>query len=330
VSHVGRRVEGEIHPGVAGTVVNQNPSSGRWPRTEESFDILWDNGTCSRRVARTILEQEWSFRPEPRLSEAECRNRWFDLLVAMSKDLTARHAGRQSSRTPAALPQRLALPGFALDGGMEAVVHAHPLQTAPVPSAKLVREAAKALLEQRYPGTGFGMHCERRTLSVAWMDGPLGGSVWKVLSALVDQRAVTAVRVDRGLSEELVQSAVDYCLWRGCPDEAARDRAALRVHAQAFLDGTLELEHAESGPAAGLSFQSLVRCVLDRWDDSAQVFRSTRRTQGLVAEVAALFPNDEEAAEHFRLFRAAVASVGQQGRDAITYAAAARPVRERS
>lgn len=324
MSHVGRRVEGDIHPGLGGTVIAEHPSAGRWPRADPTFDVLWDDGSYSRSVARAILEGSWRFRSEPRVSEAECRNLVFDYQVARARELERLHVGRRPAHAPSGEP-RLPLPA-AMD--METLVHAHPLQPA-TPTAKVAKDAAKALLRDRFPQTSFGVHCERRILSVAWMDGPLAGGVWKALSELVDHRCVTSVRVTRGLSEELVQAAADYCLWRVCHDDEERGRMGLRVNAQAYLDGSLDLVRTDGGPASGLSFQSLIRCVLERWDDGAQRFRNTRRTQGLLAEMAALFPDDEVAGRHFRMFRSSVSASAQQGREAISNLAATRTMRVR-
>lgn len=304
-------------------MVNENASTGHWPRTEPSYDVVWDDGTCSRRVARGILEGSWRFLAEPRRTVEECRARWFDFAIALSKQLEARHA---RSRAPAA--QVGPLPVHVVAAAEHGAAVAHKERT-PVPTARLVREAAKTLLADQFPGVEFAVHCERRVLHVTWTDGPLAGSVWKRLAALVDDRAVAAVRTDRALSETLVQAALNYCLWKVCPDTEERARLAMRASAQSYLDGGLDAVRASSGPASGLSFQNLVRCALERWDDCAQVFRNTKRTQGLVGELGALFHDDGVAASQFRTFRAASAALSQRTRDALSQIASGHLQRER-
>ncbi|MEJ8837717.1 hypothetical protein [Ramlibacter sp. AN1133] len=325
MSHLGRRVEGDLKPGMGGTVINENASSGRWPRTDETYDILWDDGSVSRRVAKAILEENWRFLPEATRSRVECQNRWYDYLMALCKQRGERGA---LQRCTAAAPSTL--PSEPSTAGASARISDQPIASA-VSSARAVRQAVKGLLEERYPGVQFGVHCERRVLSAAWMDGPLPGAVWKALSGMVDQKAVGTVRVDRALSEVLVQAAVDYALWQCCPDAGDRDRLALRVNAQAYLDEGLEQVRANGGPASGVPFQSLVRCVLERWDDCAGVFRQTRRTQALKSEVAALFPHgDAQAASQFRVCRGAAAGAMQRTRDTLSQFASPRAERERS
>lgn len=316
MTHLGRRVESDLKPGQVGTVVNENAPAGRWPRSEQSFDVLWDDGSCSRRVARSLLEGAgWTLRSDARRSRSECHDLWWGWISAHARALGELHTRSKTAPQPESRPLPTGqLPGFDLPASA-------PASIPPATSAKLAREKARTALAQAFPNTAFALHCERRVLSVTWMDGPLAGAVWKVLGAQADNRSVERIRNQRTVSEPLLQAAVDYCLWHAIPDETKRAQAALRINAAAFQDNSMDGLFAQTGAAAGLSFRDLVRVVIGRWDDDAMCFRATRATVGLAAESAAMFPNGlAAAAEQFKLFRAVAASAVQRGRDAVDMA----------
>jgi hypothetical protein len=322
---IGVRVESDLRPGLGATVVNMNPPSGRWPRHEPTFDVLWDDGQCTRRVANSVLlGAAWRRRQEPRLSPAECTNRWYDYLVALSRDMQHRYCGQHAASSPA----EPALPIAAATSSLAQAV-AQLAQQVPVPSARAVREAAKQQLAQRFPGIQFAVHCERRALTVSWMDGPLPGTIWKLMQDQVDPRRVERIRADRALSEFFVQAAIDYVLWRARVDDSERAHLALRATPQAFMEGALQFVRLDRGPAAGMTLQDLLRVVIDRWDDCAETFRNTRRTQGLAMESRAMFPVPAAAAADFLTFRAAVLERALRGRQALDQIAAPRAERER-
>lgn len=342
MNHIGRRVVCSTHPGQVGTVANMNPLGPGWPRRQESYDIVWDSGECTRRVARAVLEDAslWSFRTDlPRRTEEECRamfSRWFstycEQVVAQRvrpAQLRAQScAERESSGGPSSgRSVQRGLVEMLRETGLSPTAAGDHL-AAPARAPRQVREDARDLLASKFPAVGFALSCERRVLTVTWQDGPLPGATWMLLKDLVDGKSLQQVRVTRAVTEALAQAAVQFALWRAAPRQDQREQLALRVTASAYLDGSLDNLYVDGGPASGLCWGTLVRCVLDRWDDSAAQFRQTRRTQGLAAERAALFPaGDHEAAQHFRGIRGTVLNSMAQMRDAIS---AARPARERS
>jgi hypothetical protein len=313
VTHLGRRVESEVKPGHVGTVLNENAPAGRWPRSEQSFDVLWDDGSCSRLVARSIIEGPgWKLRPDARRARSECHEMWWQWLISRARQLGVQHGRAPATATPPPRPMQVPLPQ-SFDLPLEA-----PAAAPPAKSARLAREQARDVLGAAFPKTAFSLHCERRVLSVTWVDGPLPGDVWKCLQARLDHRAVERIRNDRTISEPLLQAAVDYCLWHAIPDESERARIALRVNALGYQDGSLNGLFAAGGAGSGLCYRDLVRVVIDRWDDETLTFRPTRSTTGLVGECAAMFPNGlGPAAEQFKLFRSVAASALQRSRDAV-------------
>lgn len=315
----------EVTPPVVGTIVNENPGGNHWPRQEASYDVLWDNGTTSRRVALSIVNG-WLRRDLPRVGEGERKLLVHEWNVARCRELERQYRGR----APAASAMPSELPVAPAGGGMEQAMERHMGGATALASASVIRQSAKALLEKRFAGTAFAVHCERHVLSASWMDGPLAGSVWKTLSDLEDGRAIRRVKTNRAMSELLVQVAIDYCLWRVCTVEAEKAQMAVRLTTQWFLEGGRDALRAHTGPASGMAMFDLVRCVTERWDDREQVFRSTRRTQGLIQEMAVMFPEgDAAAAQHMRLFRSAALGAAQKGREALTELASRHVVRER-
>lgn len=306
MSHLGRFVTCDLMPGLTGTVVHENKSLGRWPRAAPSYDVLWENQSCTRAVAQTLIESPaWQFLPQPRLAQSECNARWYDHQVERTRQLAARKVAHgRPAPAAAALPPMIQHSAATYAAGLAAAMATHSPPAAQT-TARVAAREARQLLAERMPGATFAVSCERRTLSVTWMDGPLPGNVYRTLSPLVDRRAVERIRLQRGLSEALVQAAADYCLWRGCGnDQVAATRLRERVTPRAYLSLALESLRAESGEASGLCYQRLLRCILDRWDDELRQFVPSRSTAVLVQEVRTMFPDGDVAATgDFNTFR---------------------------
>jgi hypothetical protein len=316
MARLGSLVECDLKPGLRGTVVHVESGSGSWPRRQPTYDVLWDDKTCSRAVAHSLINGDgWRVLKVPCLTEAECNSRWYDFVIAMARDLEHRMVGHCPNR-PAGVPPAVAARQVAA-GGMAAFMGVHPAaeDATRQPNGRLVAKAARSRLSDKLPGVSFAVSCERRTLSVAWMDGPIPGFLHRCLDDLVDNKAVQQVRLQRGLTETLVQAAADYCLWRSFGgDGAALARASVRVTPAEYLAGGLDALRG----AGGLSFQSLMRCILDRWDDARLIFVPTKATAGLVGELRAMFPDGDQAAAHqFVAFRAYVLEQRESGRHFI-------------
>lgn len=160
---------------------------------------------------------------------------------------------------------------------------------------------ARHRLAEQIPGVGFAVTCARSRLDVSWVDGPVEGFAWRVLADLREEGLVSELRMSRSLSPRLIQCAIDFCLDRVF-DEEPSSYARLRVTPEQYSTGGLSAVMAEPGKlGSSISYQSLLRCVLARWDDARQKFVNTARTRALVQEMALLFPDgDEEAGGRFR------------------------------
>lgn len=292
-------------PGLEGTVVNVNVSAGMWGRTAPTFDVLWSDMQCSRRISQASLEggEGGQFEMLPRRTSAvECARLWHAYQVHRVRQMAERAAARQSEESARAAPRRdLAAATGMNPAGRMTQASLVPFVGAGHVGAREIASRARHRLAEQIPGVGFAVTCARSRLDVSWMDGPVEGFAWRVLADLREEGLVSEVRTRRSLSPRLIQCAIDFCLDRvfdGAPSSYAR----LRVTPEQYSTGGLSAVMAESGkPGASISYQSLLRCVLARWDDARQKFVNTACTRALAQEMALLFPDgDEEAGGRFR------------------------------
>ncbi len=283
-------------PGLEGTVVNINVGSGMWGRTAPTFDVLWSDMQCSRRISQASLEGGEGGQFEMlsrRTSAVECARLWHAYQVHRVRQMAERAAARQSEESAHAAPRR----------DLAAAPRMNPAEHMPQThvGGREIASRARHRLAEQVPGVGFAVTCARSRLDVSWVDGPVEGFPWRVLADMREQDLVSEVRTRRSLSPRLIQCAIDFCLDRvfdGAPSSYAR----LRVTPEQYSAGGLSAVMAESGkPGPSISYQSLLRCVLARWDDARQKFVNTACTRALVQEMALLFPDgDEEAGGRFR------------------------------
>ena len=314
---LGVRVSCEDLPGLVGTIVYINSGTGMWRRDEATYDVVWDDMTCSRAVSRsTISGPGWSYL-SGRRTENECNRIWYDYQIQRTREMQTRAAQAAQARAAQARPAvasaassyaRVVVPApDAAAGGNAAPSMLALLATSSTPeksTARAATAACRVALESAFPGSDFAVNCQRRILTVAWMDGPLPGSAYRVLKPLFDDKLADSVRFKRSLTEAHLQVAIDYCLWRIFSDEQSSPRAAhaaICVTPDEYLSLGLSSAFAPSDTRmAGMSYQSLIRCVVDRWDDAYQRFQSTRATRGMVRQIELMFPDGHaEAVQNF-------------------------------
>ena len=291
---VGAMYINPLMPGLTGTVVNVNVSSGMWGRSAPTYDVLWDDMQCSRRISQDSLESGsqvlWQILPERR-SEAECARMWHAYQIHRIAQMASQASARASAQAVAGVAVAPTDPPPPPRGQSEAE---HTLVRA---GAREVAAYARQMLARQIPGAQFAVRCSRQKLDVSWIDGPVEGYAWRVLATLRDKGVVEEVRVRRALSSQLVQHAIEYCFGRvfvGEPSPYVR----LRVTPQHFIDGDLSAVLCEAG--SSVTYQALLRCALERWDASRKRFVDTAHTRGLVQEMALLFPSgDAEATARF-------------------------------
>jgi len=303
-------------PGLVGTVVNANVSSGMWGRAAPTYDIVWSDMQCTRRVSRDSLDSgdtgQWEL-IDGWQDANECSRLWHAWQIHRIGQMAARAAagnhpasptsptGPGAGRPPAATPGGPARPG-KLAAALPDVLDA---RSGPRSSGRDVAMMAREALADRIPGASFAVTCSRQHLDVLWIDGPIEGGAWRVLSQFREQGLVSAVRLRRSLSVGLIQRAIDYCLDRvfdGAEPSEEEDLARLRVTPDQYACGGLSgFLPPQSSPLASVPYQGLLRCVLARWDDARQRFVNTAQTRALAQELRVLFPyGDAQATERFR------------------------------
>lgn len=300
---IGSMFKSPLMPGLEGTVVNVNVSSGMWGRAAPTFDVLWSDMQCSRRLSQASLEggDGSQFEMLPRRTDAtECARLWHAYQIHRVHQMADRAAARQreesaqtSCHEPARGPVHHSVAGLKRGAFMTPT----PVVSGHVGAREVAAQARHRLAEQ-IPGVGFAVTCSRSHLDVSWIDGPLEGFAWRVLADLREHGLVSELRMRRSLSAELIQRAIDYCLdrvFKGEPTQYAR----LRVTPDQYSAGGLSAVMAEASElGSSMSYQSLVRCVLARWDDARHRFVNTAQTRGLIQEMALLFPDGDQEASH--------------------------------
>jgi hypothetical protein len=277
--YLGRQVHCAHLSGLVGTVVHVNEAVGTWRSGDPTFDVIWTDQSCTRRVALALIEGPgWAVLDAPAASPTACAQLWHEYQLRRVEEMSRQAADHP--RAPARA--RLAAP--------------YAPAVAPLPPGREITGATRDLLAKRFPSVEFEAYCDRRSVTVAWTDGPAPAAVHQALSLLVHK--VDRLSLKKAHGRVAMRAAINYVLSKAFPygGGEARDISS-RLTCEALESGSAaSLPVAGAGPATGLSYQMLVRCVLDRWDGYAQRFVDARSTAGLVLERQVLFSGGDARA----------------------------------
>jgi hypothetical protein len=307
---LGRVVLCSQYPGLTGTIVHSNTvANAARPYSllskDPTWDVLWSDGTCTRSVAEAVMTQpDWSLQ-EQKIPETECNRLWFEFQI---KRANSRSNGAQTSLAAVAAPivinrqQRMnpdqsARRVFTQDD-MEQILRA------PVPQGRTLSASARDILARVVPGHSFAVNCDRKTLNIGWMDGPVDEVVYRNLTALKGNGSADKITTKRGITEAFVQAGINYVMNRVFGDDVSSPeamKAGQRLTPTEYSGGGLTGFLPPVASAVGSTpYKDLIRCVIDRWDDASKSFVDVRRTHFLVIEQRALFPlGDGPAAIEF-------------------------------
>jgi len=323
---IGRRLHcPAIRPGVEGTIVR---ADRRRHLTGESatYDVVWDNGECNRALSAAELGRpEWIALPDTRSIEA-CNELWYQHLLAQTRARASRPMAGQP-QAPASPRQDPAQARPAIDKHGSAP---SPNQdtSAEARTPRAIALQARELLAKR----GFdhvALHTSRRVagsvLQVAWMDGTTESTMFAVLSSLKRSGAIARVDLARSASPLILQAAIAY-IHEHFYDFSALEsptpalaRVLLQVTPDAYQRNGLTGAYPPMGhPHSGQSYQHLIRCLFERWDDHQARFCDTAASRYMLSEKAALFPaGDQEASLRMTAIRSRFVQSQQQAEEVL-------------
>ena len=243
------------------------------------YDIVWTDGQSARKVTPdAIASQGWRLNTG-RVDPLECNRLWMQHLLDRCNKLAAAASQRKKpSGAPLAQHQRKPLA---------------PESKPVIDSTRPVSAQARLLLAHAVPGIAFSVLVEHKKLSVAWLDGPAEITVESALAPLVAQGSIKSASIRRGANLPLVQAAIDHVLGKLWGDENSSGAQAdrMRLTPEDFQRNLLATAVTPPACAMGaVPYNTLIRCVIDRWDDCLSRFVDTPRTRYLIQERAFLFP----------------------------------------
>lgn len=277
--------------GVGGVIVNAQADSMWRAGKAYVYDVVWEDRTFARKVMPEAISREgWSLQGG-RVDPAECNRMWSEYQVERSRQMTARYAG----------------PARAQPHPIEVSRHKRLAQLSSVQPVVLpVEEAsrpaswhARHILARAMPEMQFAVSMDHRKLTVGWLDGPVETRVLRALEAIRSGGLADKFVLRRGVQAHLVQASIDHvltCVWSDPSLPGARsDRMRLPVEDfQAGLSGSVMTPPA--CPLGSIPYSTLIRCIIDRWDDGLLRFVDTERTRYLLQERAFLFPDGDDVA----------------------------------
>lgn len=305
---------------VGGVIVNAT-SDASWRPGSMAFcyDIVWADGTHARKVPPEAFSANgWRLSSE-RLDRLEYNRIWQEHQVERARQMAAAHVGaardggirRTERHSVGGAPARFnRLP---VDGCAQALV-------VPPPGIP-VSAQARHLLAQAWPDVQFAVSLERKRLSLSWIDGPVEVVVEQVVQPLLRKGLIQVINIRRGASHQLVIAAIDHVLSKVWRDEnspgAQADR--MRLVPDDFQSSQMAtVMTPPSSPIGAISYVSLIRCVVDRWDDGLRQFVEIPRTRHLVHERSHLFPlGDKVESEGFRVRLEQMSQAQQQAHDFV-------------
>ncbi|MDF2461928.1 MAG: hypothetical protein K0Q43_163 [Ramlibacter sp.] len=319
-----------IQPGVEGTIVRADRRRHLTGETA-TYDVVWDNGQCTRALSTSELNRpEWIALPETRSVEA-CNELWYQTLMALTRARASQAASDQPAQRerPAENPPPARAPIDKRQTPDESVDTVRPVD---VRTPRAITQHARELLSKR----GFdrvAVHTSQRVagsvLQVAWMDGTTEGTMFAVLSCLKRSGAIARIDLARSASPLMLQAAIAYVHERfyGAREqenpEPVLARVLLQVTPEAYQHNGLTGVRPPMGhPHSSQSYQQLIRCLFERWDDHHARFCDTAASRYMLSEKAALFPHgDQEASLRMAEIRSRVLLTHQQADDILSAAA---------
>jgi len=271
--------------GVAGVIVSATPDS-MWRAGQACvYDIVWEDKTYARKVMpEAISKSGWSLQ-SGKVDPVECNRIWSEFQVERARQMAARFTAVSTSRTP----------DRPIEVNRHKRMHAQVAEP-PIEMGPVVRPAswhARQMLGVAMPGVSFAVSMERRKLTVGWLDGPVESRVNQAVAALQDRGLAEKVVVRRGAQIHFIHAAIEHVVARVWGDllkpGARADLLRLTpTDFQAHQQGSVMTPPV--CPLGATPYSSLIRCVIDRWDDELGEFLDTERTRYLTQERGFLFP----------------------------------------
>lgn len=303
---IGRRLRcPDIQPGVDGTIVRADRRRHVTGETV-TYDVVWDNGKCTRSLSPTELGRpQWFALPEMRSVEA-CNELWFQHLIA----LTRARAQHSAPAAPAAPPR----PAAAAPAGDRRPSSSAPARPREAQTSRAITQEARELLSRRgfeQVAVNTSQRVAGNVLQVAWMDGTTENAMFAALAGLKASGLVARIDLARSASVLMLQAAIEYTHERLFEPRAleqpepALARVLLQATPEAYQRSSLTGVWPPMGhPASGQSYQQLLRCVFERWDDHRGCFCDTPTSRYMLSEKSALFPaGDDEASRRMHAVR---------------------------
>jgi len=327
--NIGRRVK---CPGIQdgeGTIVRSDRRRLLAGETV-AYDIIWDNGASTRALSMSELRRpEWIALPDSRSVEA-CNELWFHHLMEMARSrgqrtspaISPAPATSSSAATPA--PKRQAAPGLKGGAGED-------FAGAPASRAEITARARQLLAKHGIEHVA--VHTSQRVagnvLQIAWMDGPAEGAMYAALAELKSRGAVARIDLARSASTLTLQAAITYIHETFFAPQDLREpepelqRVLLMATTEAYQrDSLTAVSPPIWHPYSGCAYQTLIRCVFERWDDLHARFCDISTWRHARMEKAALFPmGDQEASMRMRAIRDRMRLTQQQAEELLNVAA---------
>lgn len=305
---VGRRLRHDLVPGEVGVVVKIRPALGVGGMTgvsgngQDTFDVVWGNGSWREKMAAGLL-LGGSCELLPGAAPPDEVNRLRSIYLAEKlKSRVATGAGAPPASAAAARVPTWGAPPPGAWGrrAQPRAEEAHP------------REAAMQIrvrLAQRFPEVDFRIRVKGESVKICWVDGPITvhevTDPYLVGSGSGRTELAKKIRLERELSDELVESAIEFA--RQAVDR--KDPSLAYSHPDLtpdlYRNGSMRDIYPRSPKCDAVSYGALTRLVLMRWDDAAGVFVESQAARAMLIEHEMLFGRlgMEDAGELMRRIR---------------------------
>lgn len=286
-SLLGSRIQ--RNDGVGGVIVSATADSMWRSGQAYVYDIVWEDKTYERKVMPEAISKSGWLLQSGKVDPVECNRIWSEFQVERARQMTARYTGGSTGHAcsrPIEVNRQKRLDPKS----------AEP----PITTGQVVRPAswhARQMLGAAMPGVAFAVNMDRRRLTIGWLDGPVESRVARAVAVLQDQGLAEKVIVRRGAQIHFIHAAIEHVIARVWGDLSVPGARAdlLRLTPadfQARLLGSVMTPPA--CPLGAVPYSSLIRCVIDRWDDELGEFLDTDRTRYLTQERGFLFPGGDE------------------------------------